>query len=116
MIVLRSERTVKKTGLTTTESRYYLSSAPPGQYCPRHWLKLIRGHWGGVEIRNHWRQDALMEEDGSRSRNPNLLANLALLRNTLLAALSNQFPDQSLPQIHERLHSHPAQCLALLSS
>ena len=57
-----------------------------------------------------------MEEDGSRNRNPNLLTNLALLRNTLVAALSNQFPDQSLPQIHERLHSHPAQCLALLSS
>ena len=35
---------------------------------------------------------------------------------SLLAALSHQFPDQSLPQIHERLHSHPAQCLALLSS
>jgi hypothetical protein len=94
----------------------HLSSAPPGQYCPSHWLKLIRGHWGGVEIRNHWRRDALMEEDGSRSRNPNLLANLALLRNTLLAALSHQFPDQSLPQIHERLHFHPAQCIALLSS
>ena len=52
MIVLRSERTVKKTGLTTTESRYYLSSDPPSQYSPSQWLKLIRGHWGGVEIRS----------------------------------------------------------------
>jgi predicted transposase YbfD/YdcC len=115
LIVLRSERTVKKTGLTTTESRYYLSSAPPGQYSPSQWLKLIRGHWGGVEIRNHWRRDALMGEDGSRSRNPNLLANLALLRNTLLAILSDQLPNLSLPQVRERLHSRPAQCLALLS-
>jgi len=23
---------------------------------------LIRGHWGGVEIRNHWRRDVLMGE------------------------------------------------------
>jgi predicted transposase YbfD/YdcC len=115
LIVLRSERTVKKTGLTTTESRYYLSSAPPGQYSSSQWLKLIRGHWGGVEIRNHWRRDALMGEDGSRSRNPNLLANLALLRNTLLAILSDQLPNLSLPQARERLHSRPAQCLALLS-
>jgi predicted transposase YbfD/YdcC len=116
LIVLRSQRTIKKTGLTTTESRYYLSSAPPGQYTPSQWLKLIRGHWGGVEIRNHWRRDALMGEDGSRSRNPTLLANLALLRNTLLAILSDQLPNLSLPQVRELLHSRPAQCLALLSS
>jgi len=73
LIVLRSERTVKKTGLTATASRYSLSSAPPDQYTPTPWLKLIRGHWGGVDIRNHWRRDALMGEDRSRSRQPNLL-------------------------------------------
>ena len=116
LIVLRSQRTIKKTGITTTESRYYLSCALPGQYTPSQWLKLIRGHWGGVEIRNHWRRDALMGEDGSRSRNPNLLANLALVRSALLALLADQSPDHSLPQVRERLHSRPAQCLALLSS
>ena len=84
LIVLRSERTVKKTELTTTESRYYLSSAPPDQYPTAQWLELIRGHWGGVEIRNHWRRDAIMGEDRARSRQPQLLANLALLRNALL--------------------------------
>jgi hypothetical protein len=41
LVVLRSERTVKKTGLTTTESRYYLSSARPDQYPPAQWLELI---------------------------------------------------------------------------
>jgi hypothetical protein len=79
------------------------------------WLTLIRGHWGGVEIRNHWRRDVLLGEDGSRSRNPNLLANLALLRSTLLALLADQFPDCPLPQVLEQLHSKPAQCLAVLS-
>jgi predicted transposase YbfD/YdcC len=112
--VLRSERTVKKTGRTTTEARYYLSSATPEQYRPGQWLGLIRGHWGGVEIRNHWRRDALMGEDRSRSRNSNLLANLALIRNTLLAVLADHFPDRPLPEIRERLHSHPSQCLALI--
>jgi hypothetical protein len=29
LIVVRSVRTIKKTGQTSTESRYYLSSAPP---------------------------------------------------------------------------------------
>jgi hypothetical protein len=41
LVVLRSERTVKKTGLTTTESRYYLSSARPDQYPPAQWLELM---------------------------------------------------------------------------
>jgi hypothetical protein len=69
-----------------------------------------------VEIRNHWRRDALMGEDGSRSRQPNLLANLALLRNGLLAVLAVHFQARTLPQIQEQLRSRPGQCLALLRS
>ena len=115
LIVVRSERTVKKTGVTTVESRYYLSSASPGDYRPGQWQQLIRGHWGGVEIRNHWRRDAVMGEDRSRSRNPNLLANLALIRNSLLSVLAAHFPGQPLPQIREHLHSRPSACLNLIS-
>jgi predicted transposase YbfD/YdcC len=114
LIVLRSQRTIKKTGLSSTESRYYLSSALPGQYRPEQWLGLIRGHWGGVEIRNHWRRDVLMGEDGSRSRNANLLANLALVRNALLAILPEHLQASTWPQLRERLHSRPSACYALL--
>jgi predicted transposase YbfD/YdcC len=115
LIVLRSQRTVKKTGHSTTESRYYLSSALAQQYEPRQWLDLIRGHWGGVEVRNHWRRDALMGEDGSRSRHARLLANVALIRNAMLHVLSDALEEQSLPQLRESLHSHPGRCLALLA-
>ena len=115
LIVLRSERTIKKSGARNTESRYYLSSAPPEDYTPGQWLDLIRGHWGAVEIRNHWRRDALLGQDGSRSRHPTLLANVALLRNALLAVLVEALEQQSLPQLRERLHSHPARGLALLA-
>lgn len=113
--MVRSERTIKKTGLSTTESRYYLSSAMPREYTPRQWLELIRGHWGGVEIRNHWRRDALMGEDRSRSRNASLLANLALIRNALLQVMSDQLEKQTLPRLRESLCSSPARCLALLA-
>lgn len=116
VIVVRSERTVKKTGQTSTESRYYLSSALPEEHTDERWLKLIRGHWGGVEVRNHWRRDALLGEDRSRSRNANLLANVALIRSALLALLAQQHPDQPLPQIKEHLHARPHRCLALLNS
>ena len=116
MIVLRSERTVKKTGATTNESRYYLSSAPPEDYLPQGWLNLIRGHWGGVEVRNHWRRDALMGEDRSRSRNANLLANVALIRNSLLQILSQHIHEQSLPEFRENLQSRSGQCLTLIAT
>jgi predicted transposase YbfD/YdcC len=114
LIVLRSERTVKKTGLSTTESRYYLSSALSQAYRPGQWLDLIRGHWAGVENRNHWRRDALMGEDRSRSRNANLLANLALIRNALLAIVPRYLDGQTLPELRENLHSRPSRCYTVL--
>jgi predicted transposase YbfD/YdcC len=116
LIVLRTERTIKKTGKSTLESHYYLSSALADQYKPQQWIELIRGHWGGVEIRNHWRRDAIMGEDRSRSRNPNLLANMALIRNTLLGVMAHHFPNQSLPEIREHLHSRPHKCFKILCS
>jgi predicted transposase YbfD/YdcC len=115
LIVLRSERTLKKTGATTTESRYYLSSAPPQARTPGQWLALIRGHWGGVEIRNHWRRDVLMGEDRSRSRNANLLANLAIIRSALLQVLADHLAEQSLPEFRDNLRACPKQCLALIA-
>ena len=97
-------------------SHQYLSSALPEAHRPEQWLGLIRGHWGGVEIRNHWRRDALMGEDRSRSRNPNLLANVALIRSALLHLFAQHFPERPLPEIREQLHSRPGQCLALVAA
>ena len=112
--MVRSQRTVKKTGASTTESRYYLSSAEPKQYSRSGWLQFISGHWAGVEIRNHWRRDVLMGEDKSRSRNPNLLANLAILRSALLCGLAEQCDQRSQPEIREGLHSNPDRCWRLI--
>jgi len=112
--VVRCTRTVKRTAVTTDEVRYYLSSAEPSAHTPTQWLALIQGHRAGVEIRNHWRRDAVWGEDRSRTRNANALATLALIRSALLVLLPEHFPDLSLPQIKERLHSHPAACLSLL--
>ena len=47
-------------------------------------MEAIRGHWAGVEIRNHWRKDACLYEDQTRSRNPNIVGSLILLRNIVL--------------------------------
>jgi predicted transposase YbfD/YdcC len=69
---------------------YYLSSRPADTMSPEQWLERIRGHWGGIEIRNHWRKDACLHEDKTRSRNPNTVASMAMLRNCLLFFLSEE--------------------------
>lgn len=109
--MVRSEVYTKKTGTTTHETRFYLSSLESAERTPAQWHELIRGHWAGVEIRNHWRRDTLWGEDRSRTRNPRALANLALLRNALLALTPIHFPALPLKQVFERLHSDPAACL-----
>lgn len=116
LIVVRSQRTIKQSGVSSQESRYYLSSREAGEHTAAQWLGLIRGHWGGVENRNHWRRDALMGEDGSRSRNAMLLANVALIRSALLQVMASHLEHQSLPQLREQLHSNPARSLAILAS
>jgi predicted transposase YbfD/YdcC len=116
VVLVRSTTTYKRRNETKTETRFYLSSAEPAAYSPAQWQHLIRGHWAGVEIRNHWRRDAIWGEDRSRTRNPNALANLALLRNALLALLPEHYPDISHSEIHERLHSHPAAGLRVIRS
>ncbi len=116
VIVVRSSTSYKKTGETKSETRYYLSSAEAADYTPAQWHGVVRGHWAGVEIRNHWRRDALWGEDRSRTRNPGALANLALLRNALFALLPEHYPATSHAEIHERLHSHPAAALRVLRS
>jgi len=101
----------------TTESiRYYISSLDAGNRSPDRWHELIRGHWGGVENRNHWRKDAVWLEDGTRSRNAHLVGNLALLRNALLkiyAAHREHYG--SLPSFTESLRADPAAAFRLIT-
>ncbi|MCC5023452.1 MAG: hypothetical protein J6386_12005 [Candidatus Synoicihabitans palmerolidicus] len=71
-LVLVDKTTVRKRDLTEScEQRAYASSLAPAERSPAQMRALIRGHWGGVEIRNHWRRDACWREDHSRTRNVN---------------------------------------------
>ena len=110
---MRSRRTIKKTGHTSTESRSYLARIQPEEQREAQWLELIRGHWGGVEVRNHWRRDAVMGEDRSRSRHAHLLGDGALIRRALRARRAEEHPGKSRPQRREQLHSRPSRCLTL---
>lgn len=78
---------------------YYLSCHHPRR--AEFFAELIRGHWGGCEIRNHWVRDAIFEEDSTRSKNVNLNGNLAVLRGALIALKARLVADKSWPFIRE---------------
>jgi len=113
IVKIESERTAKKSGRTSLESRYFLSSQDWNERTPEGWINLTRQHWAGVENRNHWRRDASLGEDGTRLGNANALVNLALIRSVNLRLLSEQSSDW-LPASKERLAADPNAAIALI--
>ena len=108
ILIVQAQRTETKGAHTSLERRYYLSSLEPHERAPAQWLELVRGHWAGVENRNHWRRDACLGEDRTRSRNPHVLINLALLRSATLLLLNHAYPGRPLPALNEAFAVNPA--------
>ena len=116
IVKIRSTRLIKKSGKQSDEERFYLSSQLWKDRSPENWINLSRSHWAGVENRNHYRRDATLGEDATRCRNPNVLANLALLRSVCLLLLSSDGSlKEWLPGKKERLAANPASALSLIS-
>lgn len=84
------------------------------KYTEAQWMRFIRGHWGGVEIRNHWRKDACLLEDATRSKNPNIVATLAMLRNCYLHFHEQQDDYDSLPALTEAVAADSKLALRML--
>ncbi len=116
IVGIQSRRTTKRTGLSTFETRYYLSSQDQKERSCDNWINLIRGHWGGVENRNHWRRDTLWNEDRTPSRKPNLVGNLALLRSVALRLINHAYSGQSHCEVREAFAAKPSLAFALLRS
>jgi predicted transposase YbfD/YdcC len=99
VVVDKFSSTKAAPGEPTPTAAYYLSSHHPRR--AEFFADLIRGHWGGCEIRNHWVRDALFDEDSTRSKNLNLNGNLAVLRGSLIALKATLAPDKTWPLIRE---------------
>jgi predicted transposase YbfD/YdcC len=112
VIALTAERTIKRTGETSVETRYHVTSRSAAAASPRALLTSIRDHWAGIENRSHWCRDALWGEDRCRSRRANLAANLALLRLLLWHRICRD-GDTHLPGWFERVAHRPALGLRL---
>ena len=97
------------------EDAYYLSSLAADTKTPEQWLQTIRDHWAGVEIRNHWRKDACLFEDKTRSRHANIVGCLILLRTLVLHCyVEHQATYGSLPAFIESVVACPAFALSLI--
>lgn len=105
----------KSTGKQSLLERYFIASQAPDERTPQQWIALIRSHWNGTEIGNHWHRDAIMGEDHTRSRNRNIVGAFALLNNAAHALMRRTFALQPLPETIERLQSRPSLTLRLVT-
>jgi predicted transposase YbfD/YdcC len=105
----------RKNDLGEPHLRYFISSLSQEQMTHEQGMDFVRGHWGGIENRNHWRRDACLSEDRTRSKNTPIVANLALLRNALLKIVEDHKPtDSTLPAFCETILSHPKLALKFI--
>ena len=77
---------------------------------------LVRGHWRGSEILNHWVRDSQMLEDKTRIREYNINANLATLRCCLLKIRAQFLTHLSWPEIIERAQVDQSFAYQLISN
>jgi predicted transposase YbfD/YdcC len=80
IVEVTCERTVKKSGKTSRETRYYISSLAPD---PAAILKASRLHWS-IENNLHWQLDVSFREDENRTRKDHSARNLAMIRRVVL--------------------------------
>lgn len=73
---ITARRIDKKTGLTTTDTRLFISSLPAQA---ERLLACVRAHWS-IENSLHWVLDVSFADDANRSRKDHAAANLATIR------------------------------------
>ncbi|MBF0381804.1 MAG: hypothetical protein HQL69_12345 [Magnetococcales bacterium] len=77
---IQRTRTIIKTGKTTTETVYGITSRSPQKATPEQILATNRGHWA-IENRSHYVRDVTYDEDRSQIRAKNGPQVMATLRN-----------------------------------
>lgn len=97
---LTTERTVKKTGQTTVETCYLLTSLPND---PKRILDYKISHWG-IENGLHWSLDVFFKED-AMGKKMNSALNFSLLTKVALVTLKNDRLKRSLPGKRVKINS-----------
>jgi predicted transposase YbfD/YdcC len=82
----QSQRENIKTGQTTFQTQYGITSLTPENASAEALLKLRREHWT-IENKVHWMRDVVLGEDASQARTGSIPEVMAALRNTVLSLL-----------------------------
>lgn len=83
---IQRERVELKTGKTTHETVYGLTSLSPRKASPRRLLGLVRDYWG-IENGVHYRRDVTFHEDATRLTRGNAGRIMAIINNLLIGLL-----------------------------
>ena len=104
---IERERVIVKTGKTTQETVYGLTSLRPTAASPGRLLVLVRSYWG-IENGLHHRRDVTFREDATRLTRGNAGRVMAILNNLLIGLLrwsgytnlaqARRFYDANLPE------------------
>jgi predicted transposase YbfD/YdcC len=98
------ERTDLKTKKTSKETVFHLCTSDVNQYTAENWASLVRDHWG-IESKNHNRRDVTLLEDKTKSKNKNIVANMAVARAALLFFNSTENENGTLPKLVENINA-----------
>jgi predicted transposase YbfD/YdcC len=105
-------RTNLRTGQTTVQVRYAITSLAPDQVSLVQLAQLWRNHWT-IENRVHYVRDVSFGEDAGRMRTGNAVEVLAALRNAVIALLRCEgWP--CLPTATRHFAAHPQLALQLI--
>lgn len=83
---ITAARRDKKTGASSTETRFYIASLPPDPACL---LDACRSHWS-IENNLHWQLDVTFREDQCRTRKDHAAINLAMMRHVAFNLLKRE--------------------------
>ena len=85
-IKITSERTIKKTDVYSSETRYYISSLLSDAALINN---SIRSHWA-IENNLHWNLDVIMKEDGQLNYVANAAENMNMMKKMALGMIVNE--------------------------
>jgi predicted transposase YbfD/YdcC len=97
--------TVRKTGKTSQEVVYLITTLTPLEASPPRLLKLVRGHWS-IENSSHYVRDVTFHEDRSHLRSGHAPQIMAALRN-LVITLIHRSGSSQIAASRRHFASHP---------
>lgn len=107
-------RTRLRTGQTTVQVRYAITSLTPKQVSLPQLATLWRNHWT-IENKVHYVRDVSLGEDAARMRSGHAVESLAALRNAVMALLRAEgWP--ALPTACRHFAAHPQLALQIIGA